>query len=174
VPRRYAMDFKAAEKTGKKSKQAAKPKTVVPPLLKPKGTRGARMLAQLPASELEVRREFARRLQTAMYERGWNGSELARQAAKHTPDGRFGKDLISRYRKGEALPYPASLNALCKALGKGPNDLIPIEAYQNLEEMLPDADIKTAGEGMAWLRISKKVPMDLALKIMALINKGAE
>jgi hypothetical protein len=47
-----------------------------------------------------VRREFARRLQKAIVEKGWNQSEMARQSALHMPDKTFGRDLISGYLRG--------------------------------------------------------------------------
>lgn len=129
--------------------------------------------APLPvgAPDEAVRREFSRRLQDLMHQRGMNGSDLARAAAKHMPDKKFGKDMVSRYLRGLTKPYPVSLKAIAKALGVEPSDLMPQAAYASSDEILPEMDMKTTSSGRAWLRVNREVSMATALEIMQLIGK---
>jgi transcriptional regulator with XRE-family HTH domain len=51
-----------------------------------------------------MRKEFARRLASARKRKGWNQSELARQAALHVKDGKFGRALVSGYERTRSRP----------------------------------------------------------------------
>lgn len=133
-----------------------------------KRTRDEEQLARLSPSELAVRREFARRLHAKISERGWNGSELARQAGKHMGDGKFGRDMVSKYLRGVAMPYPSSLTAMCRALRCKPEDLVPPEVYNSVDTALSEIDMQTAGDGTAWVRMNKRVSFDAATAIVAL------
>ena len=117
-----------------------------------------------------VLREFAKRLQNAMLERGWHQSELARQATKHMADGKFGRDNVSNYVRGKTMPSPIHLNALAKALGKKPDDLLPARAYASAQDSSPPLDVKDLGEGKAWLRVSQAVEWPVALKVLAILK----
>ena len=71
----------------------------------------------------QVKIDFANRLQKAMVAKGYNQSELARRTADYMPEDpetgkrkRFGRDNISTYIRGLALPQPATLAALAKAV----------------------------------------------------------
>lgn len=120
-----------------------------------------------------VKREFGRRLQAIRLEKGWNQAELARAAAKHVHDGKFGRDMIGPYERAERLPSPVHLSALARALGKTPGDLLPYQGVPGgLESRQTQvaADMKDAGEGQAWIKIHKKVPWAIAVQIMNLLN----
>jgi transcriptional regulator with XRE-family HTH domain len=143
-------------------------------LEKTRKTRDELQLERLSAAELAVRREFSKRLQLKLAERGWNGSELARQASKHMSGGRFGRDMVSKYLRGVALPYPSSLTALCRALRCKPEDLMPPEVYGTISTVAPEVDMQTVGDGTAWLRINKRVPFKVAVEVMALLKGHAE
>jgi transcriptional regulator with XRE-family HTH domain len=125
-------------------------------------------LARLGPAEIAVRRAFSKNLQLKLAERGWNGSELARQAGKHMADGKFGRDMVSKYLRGIAMPYPSSLTAMCRALRCKPEDLIPPEVYHTATTA-PDVQIEDAGDGTTWLKVNKRVPAQLAAKVYALL-----
>lgn len=101
-----------------------------------------------------VKREFAKRLQNAITARGWNQSELSRNAAKHMPDGKFGRDNVSNYVRGRVLPGPPHLNALAKALKVTPDDLLPSRYTKSVDDDNPPVDIKETEDGRAWLRVN--------------------
>lgn len=106
-----------------------------------------------------------------MRRKGWNQSELARQAQKHAPKGKvIGRDSISNYIRGSNFPNPVNLDALCKALGVQPADLVPGSMFMRAKEEAPPMDIRGLGDGSAWLRINQRVSMPIALKILELLN----
>ncbi len=117
-----------------------------------------------------VRKEFAKRLQNAMLALDWSQSELARQAAKHSPNGRFGRDNVSAYVRGISLPGPLHLKALAKALRVTPESLLPHRGVPSVERENPAVDIRDAGQGKAWLRINQAVERQDALRIMQILK----
>lgn len=122
-----------------------------------------------------VSRIFAKRLQAAMLERGWNQSEIARRAAQFMPDKKFGRDNISKYINEFTLPTPIYLNAIAKALGKAPEDLMPTQRGRRLSTDMDDTPrmaLKTTAKDKAFLRINQEVPMAIALKIVELLGKN--
>lgn len=123
------------------------------------------------ARNSQASREFSRRIQSILIDRGWNQSELARRSAKFMPDGSFGRDNISKYVKGPTLPTPLHLNAMAKALGVEPELLLPGRLLAT--DMEADAPLQLKQEGnMAWLRVNQRVPMEVALKVAALLGGG--
>jgi transcriptional regulator with XRE-family HTH domain len=152
---------------------------VKPPLRKPAPKKkrmayhNAEPTADLPpgAPRDAVMREFGRRLQAALVEKGWNQSELARRAAAYMPDGgRFGRDNVSNYVRALVLPNPAQLNALCKALGKQPSEILPMRGVPSVSGKLPEFEMRDVGKGKAWLRINQQVDFDVALQIAGLLR----
>jgi len=77
------------------------------------------------------RAEFSRKLQAELIDPGWNQSDLARRVWKETKvDSKgyeqvVGKDRISAYISGKAMPSPAVLHAIAKELDMSPDDLLP-------------------------------------------------
>ena len=126
------------------------------------------MSAELPTDL--VRQEFARRLQRAMIEKGWTQSELARRASPFAPDTRMIRDNVSKYIRGKVLPGPLHLEALCKALGKRPTDLLPARPSGGTSHELPSFDMRDLGNGTAWLRVNQAVSWETALKIATMVK----
>lgn len=122
------------------------------------------------APDEAVKREFAKRLQAAMVEKGWNQSELSRQAAAYMEDGKFGRDNVSGYIRALTIPTPPFLDALCKALGKKPNELLPKRATADVDQKVPPLDVRDIQNGKAWLRVNQAVDWPVAIKIMALLK----
>lgn len=118
-----------------------------------------------------VKMEFARRLQRAMIERGWNQSELARRASKFAPGERFIRDNVSKYMRGKVLPGPVHLNALSKALGKRPEDLLPTRGMPAAGST-PTFEVRDAGDGKMWLRVNQAVSWAVAMKIQRILSEG--
>jgi transcriptional regulator with XRE-family HTH domain len=124
-----------------------------------------------------VKREFAKRVQSAMVEKGWNQSELGRQATKHMPiDPRtrkskeFGRDNISGYIRAMVLPGPVHLTALARALDKAPGDLLPTRGIPSSETKVPAIEARDAGGGKAWLRVNQAVDWDVALQVLKILK----
>jgi transcriptional regulator with XRE-family HTH domain len=123
----------------------------------------------------DIKAEFARRLQAAMIEKGWNQSELARrvnQCLIKPPKGqkrgwKMGRDSISHYVRGAMMPLPTYLHALAKALGVRPEDLLPVS--------VPTAagatpfELRGQPDGRVFLRLSRSVTSETAMKIMSLL-----
>lgn len=122
------------------------------------------------ASLASQKREFGKRLQHLMVEKGWNQSDLARAAAKFMPDKTFNRDNISLYVRGQQLPGPIRLKALCKALGVDQNDLIPAGAVATVDDNSPPLSLRPMGNGIDWLQVNMAVPHDVAMKIMVLLG----
>ncbi len=118
-----------------------------------------------------VKIEFAKRLQRAMIRKGWNQSELARRAQPHMKGKRLERDNISTYIRGNALPDPARLNALCQSLGIAPEDLLPSRGIPSAADKAPSFDVRDLQDGNVWLRVNQAVPWDVALKIMVLLKE---
>lgn len=121
-----------------------------------------------------VRQNFAHRLRTEIAERGWSQSDLAREASKHMRVGDVSRDNISNYVNQKALPGPTILLALSRALGTTPEDLLPergAPAPRSDMAISPATDVRDAGEGMAFLRINRRLPWPVAIDILQLVNK---
>jgi transcriptional regulator with XRE-family HTH domain len=116
-----------------------------------------------------IKLDFAKRLQRAMVKKGWNQSELARRAQGHLKEGRIERDNISHWIRGVAIPLPAKLAALCKALGVEPMDLLP--TAPTVSQKAPAFDMRQLEDGNVWLRINQAVSFDQALQIMQIVNE---
>lgn len=122
----------------------------------------------------QIKIEFARRLSAMIAERGWNQTDLARSASKHLPaDKEMGRDNVSNYVRGKVIPSPTSLQAIAKALGCKPKDLLPERAARTAEAVAPPLSVTDAGEeGMVWLRVNQRVAWPVALKIIQALQPG--
>lgn len=121
-----------------------------------------------------VKKEFAARLNRLMIERGWNQSEVARQAALHMPDGKFGRDSVSGYVRARSLPGPIHLEALSKAFKVPPDELLPSRGMPSGSDHVPPLDVRDTGKGKAWLRVNQVVEWEKALKILAILKEDDE
>lgn len=119
-----------------------------------------------------LKAEFGRRLQHALTEKGWNQSDLAREATRHMPGKqRFGRDNISNYVRGKQIPGPVRLRALCDALGMPATDLVPPGAVNTVSGINVPLEVKSAGEGRMLLRVNQVIPTDMAMRIIALLGQ---
>jgi|TARA_R100000084_G_scaffold67833_1_gene29712 transcriptional regulator with XRE-family HTH domain len=114
-----------------------------------------------------VRREFGKRLQGAMIDKGWNQSELARRAG-------VGRDNISAYIRGISMPGPVMLHKIAEALQMKPEEILPSKAMPSIDQVVPALDVRDIGKGLAWLRINQAVPWDDAIQIMNILKSDDE
>lgn len=124
---------------------------------------------ELPESSLApkhlTKQQFGRRLYQMMLQRGWNQSELARQA-------NLPRDSISTYVRGVAFPTPKSLTALAEALGVSVPDILPNAIESAIDEDHPSFEIKVSpsAPSVAWLRMNRLVSLSTATKIAELVE----
>ena len=125
--------------------------------------------ANAPKDAVKV--EFARRLQALMLAKGWRQSDLAREASRHLPKGKtFGRDSVSLYIRGMSLPGPLHLEALCKALGTRPEELLPTRGVPSAGEAIPALDVREMSDGNVWLRVNQMMPWPTAIKVMEILK----
>lgn len=130
---------------------------------------GAALPAGTPRDHIKI--DFAKRLQKAMIDKGWNQSELARRASAFLPKSSpLTRDSVSHYVRAVALPRPAQLAALAKALGKSPADLLP--TVPTAVGKAPPFDIRQLENGNVWLRVNQAVTFDQSLRIMHILQEG--
>lgn len=137
--------------------------------------RGAatRIASDAPRDAVKV--EFANRLQRAYEARGWNQSELARQATKFMPEGQtFNRDAVSTYVRAYCLPSPAKLHALARALHMEPEDLLPTRGIPSASDESPPFDMRQLQDGRVWLRVNQAVDWDVALEVMKLLKSRGD
>ena len=120
--------------------------------------------------------KFSRRLRQAMIDAGLSQSELAAKIWGRTADNRGysvakGRDRISIYLKGMALPDHANIQKLADALGLSVEELAPDMKAQSVERDYPEIGItKAPGHpDKILLRVNKLVPMEVAAKIFAIL-----
>lgn len=116
-----------------------------------------------------TKQEFGRRLYQLMLARGWNQSELARQAD-------LPRDSVSTYIRGRTLPTPKSLQAMADALGVTPADILPNSIESAVDEDMPSIEMRvsTSAPSMAWLRINRLVSLSTAAKVIEMIEGESE
>lgn len=123
------------------------------------------------ADRATVVAEFAKRVQHRMVAKGWNQSDLARQASVHLTEKagkrkNMGRDSVSHYVRGENLPTPAHLYALAKALGCEPHDLVPSIGLPSVDDKRkPAMRVDTLESGRAHIVMDRVVSLATALKI---------
>lgn len=125
---------------------------------------------ELPESDMTPKhlskQEFGKRLYKLMLSRGWNQSELARQAD-------LPRDSISTYIRGRSFPTPKSLQALAEALGTTPGDIMPTALKEAIDNDAPELDVKVSpsAPAAAWLRVNRLVSLSTASKVIEIINQ---
>ena len=112
-----------------------------------------------------VKQDFGKRLYQLMLQKGWNQSELARQAD-------LPRDSISVYIRGKSLPTPLSLQKMADAFGIAPEELLPNHIESAIDEDIPAIEMKVSPNApdVAWLRINRLVTTATALKIMEMLQ----
>lgn len=119
--------------------------------------------------------ELSRRLSRFTAEKGWNQSDLAREASKHMGKGANGRkkkitrESISLYMRGLQRPQPDRLNALAMALGKEVDELMPSEQIDGAH---PPFAMRPSDGDMVFLQVNQTVPLNLALEVAALLKKN--
>lgn len=148
-----------------------------------KGPRSVRALAAAAARkqrEQQQRDLFARRLEAARVAKGWNMSELARQASLHLPKPQrgqrqgkvIGRDAISNYTRGRGKPRPEYMDAIAKALGMTREELMPTApGSAPLPPDHPAMHFETKPDGRVWLRINRTMSQKVAFDIIALLRQ---
>lgn len=112
----------------------------------------------------KIKQEFARKLQKAMLEKGWNQSELARRAG-------MGRDNISGYMSGRILPGAKKLKQLADALTVPPSSLLDGVVLRE-ESDTPMLEIKQHDDDTVVMRFVQIIPMAVAMKIMEMLKEG--
>lgn len=109
--------------------------------------------------------EFGRRLWKLMRARGWNQSELARQAD-------LPRDSVSVYVRGKSLPSAKSLSRLAEALDTTPGDLLPNTIADPISEDQPSIDMRVSpgAPHVAWLQVNRLVSTATAVKVVELVT----
>lgn len=120
-------------------------------------------------AEQSVFNEFARRLQAAMIERGWNQSALAREASARLPGGGIGRDAISHYIRGVSMPRPERLAAIAQALGRKDKDLLP-PGVPSIGRDTALFSWKSMGGGRVEMHLNRTVSFSTAMKISELMK----
>ena len=131
-----------------------------------------------PRDSEDLKKEFARRLRAALAEHNLNQSELAEAAKKHLPPPRkgqkrgraLGRDSISNYVNARSLPEPAYLRAIAKALDVTEEDLLPAKAFPVAPVSAVPFELRLVGDGTAYLKVSRVVSEETAMKVMQLIK----
>jgi transcriptional regulator with XRE-family HTH domain len=139
--------------------------------------------------------QFAERLRAAMERKGWSVADTARQVSRLLgEEAKFGSSHISGYLSGRALPRVKYLQALSRALGVDPEELVPGASGQDPrlgEGAEPDAaraevrpassgapvdfvHVRDYGDGTALLQVLQRVPWATALEVMALVKGEAK
>lgn len=110
--------------------------------------------------------EFGRRLYRLMLNKGWNQSELARQA-------NLPRYMVSVYIRGKSLPTPPNVKRLAEALNVPETALLPNIAQNAIgDDETPAFEMKvsSAAPSTAWLRVNQLVSTTTAMKIAELLS----
>ena len=112
-----------------------------------------------------TKQEFGRRVYKMMTEKGWNQSELARQA-------NLTRDAVSTYVNGRSLPDPRNAKKLADALGVTLEALLPNIAESAIDRDPPSMELKVSALNpkVAWLRVNRLVETENAMKIMSILG----
>lgn len=110
-----------------------------------------------------LKEAFGKKLERLAADKGWNQSQLARQASIHL-SSEMTRDSVSKYMRGYNWPSPSHRSALAKALGVQVDALKPEAIERALTmEVLPG--------GMVQLQMNLRVSLDTAMKIAKLIEE---
>jgi transcriptional regulator with XRE-family HTH domain len=123
--------------------------------------------APLGANPDQAKEEFGEKLRHYMNQRGWNQSDLAREADLR-------RDAISTYVRGKVWPDPSNLRKLSDALRVTPGDLIKgmsdVPSSSPSRQTTPQVEIQQTGENEIFLRINRSVSLEQAAQILAILK----
>lgn len=129
-------------------------------------------------SDLET---FAHRLHTALLDKGWSQSDLARRVwgeirydAEGNPAGPVGRDRISQYCRAKAMPAPGTLKKIAQVLGTTAEELAPNITASTIQREQPALKLEmVAGHSDKCLvKINRIMPLRLALKIAEIVEEA--
>lgn len=112
-----------------------------------------------------TKQEFGRRVYRLMLAKGWNQSELARQADLQ-------RDSVSVYVRGKSLPTSQNLQKLAAALDVEPDELLPNYVESAVDEDNPSLEMRVspARPTEAWLRVNRLVLVSTAAEVIRILN----
>lgn len=126
----------------------------------------------------EMKQAFARKLYQLNLKKGWNQSDLAREASNAAERGEtVSRDNVSTYMRAASLPTEPKLKALAKALGVEPRDLLPtfIPAADGprfgFADEIPPFEMTVDKDGGAIVRMNRRVSIETATKIASLLGE---
>jgi len=109
-----------------------------------------------------------------MAAKGWNQSDLAREATKFMPEGKsVNRDNISVYVNVKAMPGRDRLEAMARALGVETTDLLPNVMRPVSKNVTPTREVKDLGGGRVWLRVNQEISWAAAIKILQMLEEEA-
>jgi transcriptional regulator with XRE-family HTH domain len=122
---------------------------------------------------------FGRRLAALLAERGMNQSDFARQVWGETVDEKGyrtakGRDRISDYVNGRALPSPKLLKEMADALGMAQEDLAPDLATGAAAREKPAIAMSSPSgrPDLMHVQVDMLIPSELAPDLLTLLNKA--
>lgn len=127
------------------------------------------------------KKEFGRRLTSALREAGWNGAELARRATAQLPSGsdlEISRDHVSRYLGGSTIPQPLYVDALASALKVRTSDLLPRAHDERPKQPAPGDvvvrrfSLDSHDHGLMTVIVDATLPDDAALKIQEIVRRA--
>jgi transcriptional regulator with XRE-family HTH domain len=131
---------------------------------------------QYEKHEIEM---FSRRLHEAMIKKGLSQSDLAAMIWGRTKDQRGydvakGRDRISVWLRGKAIPDPQNLKKLADTLELDVAELAPDITAATVEKENPEiAMTMIAGHAdKVFLRVNMLVPLALASKVIAMLSEA--
>ncbi len=126
---------------------------------------------------------FAHRLHHALLDKGWSQSDLARKVwgGETRIDSRgyeavVGRDRISQYCRGKAMPAPATLKKIAQELDVTTEYLAPNLTASAIEREVSALKIEMAPghRNRCLLRINRLVPLSIAVQVAKLIEEAEE
>lgn len=105
--------------------------------------------------------EISKRLQKLMDQKGWNQSDLARQA-------KIGRDSVSVYCRGRSAPGTKHLAAMARALGCDPSDICPAVHEASAPAAMQVTQV-IGEQGKVWVKLNRAVTMDQMIRIMQIL-----
>lgn len=122
-----------------------------------------------------VKKTLIDNLKRHMNRKGWNQAETARRAQLFMPEGEtIALHNINSYIRGRSIPQPQYLEALAKAFGVEPVEILPSRLFsaagRAMERDRPGIPQMTVDEHGVLLNINQRVSPEVAMKVMQLLT----